>query len=103
MFLVLWEFEVKPGSERRFELVYGPSGEWAQLFRRDPHYLETRLFRDLSRPQIYLTLDTWQSKESYALFKSRNVEAYAALDRTCEDLTNSERLIASFQQPAEPH
>jgi hypothetical protein len=24
MFLVLWEFEVKPGNEERFEQVYGP-------------------------------------------------------------------------------
>jgi hypothetical protein len=24
MFLVLWEFEVKPGCEKRFERVYGP-------------------------------------------------------------------------------
>jgi len=32
MFLVLWEFEVKPGSEQRFERVYGPGGDWDSLF-----------------------------------------------------------------------
>src|SRR5882757_4144284 len=36
MFLVLWEFEVKPGCEKRFERVYGPGGDWDSLFRRDP-------------------------------------------------------------------
>ena len=35
MFVVLWEFEVKPGREERFERVYGADGEWAQLFRGD--------------------------------------------------------------------
>jgi hypothetical protein len=37
MFLVLWEYEVKPGSEKRFEKAYGPAGDWAQLFRTDSH------------------------------------------------------------------
>ena len=35
MFLVLWEFEVKPGCEERFERVYGAGGDWDSLFRRD--------------------------------------------------------------------
>jgi hypothetical protein len=32
MFLALWEYEVKPGCEERFENVYGPEGDWARLF-----------------------------------------------------------------------
>jgi len=99
MFLVLWEFDVKPGSELRFESVYGSNGDWAQLFRRDAHYQQTRLLRDLSRPQTYLALDTWESQESYALFKSQNREAYEALDKTCEALTDAERFLGSFEQP----
>jgi len=43
MFLALWEYEVKPGCEERFEKVYGPEGDWAQPFRRDPHTILTRL------------------------------------------------------------
>jgi hypothetical protein len=46
MFLALWEFEVKPGCEQRFQSVYGAEGEWARLFRTDPNFLETRLLRD---------------------------------------------------------
>ena len=30
MFLTLWEFEVKPGSEELFEKAYGAEGEWVQ-------------------------------------------------------------------------
>jgi len=37
MFLVLWEFEVKPECEERFERVYGTGGDWDSLFRRDSH------------------------------------------------------------------
>ncbi len=36
MFVILWEFEVKPGGEQSFESAYGPGGAWIQLFRRDP-------------------------------------------------------------------
>ena len=46
MFLVLWEFEVKPGCEERFERVYGPGGDWDSLFRRDASHVRTELFRD---------------------------------------------------------
>jgi len=38
MFVALWEYEVKPGSEERFENAYGPGGGWAKLFRSDPNY-----------------------------------------------------------------
>ena len=47
MFLALWEYEVKPGSEERFEKVYGPEGDWARLFQKDSHYHQTRLVRDV--------------------------------------------------------
>jgi hypothetical protein len=52
MFLVLWEFEVKPGCETRFERVYGPGGDWDSLFGRDPHHAESHLFRDTGKPRV---------------------------------------------------
>jgi len=57
MFVVLWEFEVKPEFERHFERVYGSDGTWAQLFRTDRNFQKTVLVQDLSRPHMYLTLD----------------------------------------------
>jgi hypothetical protein len=62
MFLALWEYEVKPGFEERFEKVYGPDGDWARLFRSDPHYHQTRLVRDSFRCGVYLTLDFWDTQ-----------------------------------------
>ena len=32
MFVILWEYEVKPGYAERFETVYGPQGDWVRLF-----------------------------------------------------------------------
>jgi hypothetical protein len=68
MFLVLWEFEVKPGSTIRFEKAYGPAGDWAQLFRAHSKYQRTCLLRDLSRENFYLTIDSWLSQSSYEPF-----------------------------------
>jgi hypothetical protein len=50
MFVILWEFEVKPGSEERFEKAYGPNGQWVRLFQGDPHFRGTQLRRDPTRP-----------------------------------------------------
>jgi heme-degrading monooxygenase HmoA len=96
MFVVLWEFEVKPGCEERFETVYGPSGDWARLFGRDPSYRETLLLRDPFRTRTYLTLDFWDSREAYEAFREANLSAYTTLDRACEALTSAERKIGSY-------
>jgi heme-degrading monooxygenase HmoA len=96
MFVILWEFEVKPGCEKRFENSYGPDGEWARFFRRDPHYRETRLLRDAVRSNRYLTLDAWDSREVYEKFQRENREEYQGLDASFESLTARETHVGSF-------
>ncbi len=98
MFLILWEFEVKPGEEIAFEKVHGPEGLWVQLFRGDPHYRETRLLKDPSRSRIYFTLDFWESENDYNRFKQNSKEAYATLDKATETLTTRERNLGCFLQ-----
>ena len=98
MFLVLWKYDVKPAFESRFERVYGPDGDWAQFFRRDPHYRETRLLRELFRPSVYVTLDFWDSREPYENFRQQNREAFLTLDRACEALTLRDKHLGSFDQ-----
>ena len=96
MFVALWEYEVKPGCEESFQSVYGPQGDWVRLFQADPHFYETRLLGDLSRPRFYFTLDYWDSEISFEQFKSANHAAYAAIDSATEPLTLSERHLTSF-------
>ncbi len=98
MFLVLWEFEVKPGSEIRFEKVYGPSGDWAQLFRADSNYQGTRLLRNTSRKTFYVTIDSWLASSAYENFLQSHREAYQLLDRLSEGLTLSERRIGAYEE-----
>jgi heme-degrading monooxygenase HmoA len=100
MFVALWEFEVKPGSEDRFQRVYGPKGQWVRLFRRDPHFRGTQLRRDPSRPLFYFTIDFWESKAAYNNFLTKNRVPYQAIDRAAEGLARHERHILSFKFPA---
>jgi heme-degrading monooxygenase HmoA len=97
MFVVLWEFEVKPGSEERFERVYGPGGDWDSLFHRDSHHAGTHLFRDIAKPRIYLTADYWLSRESYEAFLRTAAAEYKSLDSIAEELTTNERHIGSYE------
>jgi len=97
MFLALWEFEVKPEQEKRFETAYGPDGEWVQLFRSDPNYQGTRLLRDPSREGIYVTLDFWRSREAYQRFRQAAAERYAEIDAECEGPTSKETHLGSFE------
>ncbi|MGB7285121.1 MAG: hypothetical protein WBE13_22870 [Candidatus Acidiferrum sp.] len=101
MFLVLWEYDVKRGCEKQYERVYGPDGDWAQFFRRDPAYQRTLLLRDPFRSLSYLTCDFWKSREAYKAFQLANSDAYHALDKRCVELTLAEREIGSFERLAD--
>jgi heme-degrading monooxygenase HmoA len=97
MFLVLWEFEVKPGCEERFERVYGPGGDWDSLFHRDARHERTELFRDTTTPRVYLTADCWKSRDAYEEFLSTHEGEYQALNLSASELTANERHVGSYE------
>jgi heme-degrading monooxygenase HmoA len=95
LFVTLWEFEVKSGSEELFERTYGPDGQWAELFRRDAGYLGTRLLRDVGAARVYVTMDTWESREAYEEFREKLAAEYEELDRKCEEMTVREKSLGA--------
>ncbi len=97
MFVTLWEFEVKPGSEELFERTYGPEGEWAKLYRRDARYLGTRLLRDVAAERVYVTMDRWESRAAYEEFREKFAVEYEELDEECEGMTACERNLIDLQ------
>jgi heme-degrading monooxygenase HmoA len=98
MFVALWEFEVKPGCEKRFLKVYGPEGDWAKLFRKDANYQETQLLHDLNRPATYLTLDFWASRQAHETFMETHAAEYEELDAAGEELTLRESKVGWYEQ-----
>jgi quinol monooxygenase YgiN len=97
MFVALWEFEVKPGCQKRFQKVYSPGGDWATLFRNDANYQETRLLHDPAHPAIFRTLDFWTSRQAYESSIASHAAEYQRLDAVGEELTRRERKIGWFE------
>jgi heme-degrading monooxygenase HmoA len=97
MFVILWEFEVKPGNRVGFEKAYGSAGSWVQLFQRDPHFRGTQLLHDPSHEHRYFTLDFWDSVTAYRDFLTTKRQAYEELDSFLQGLALRERHVVSFE------
>jgi quinol monooxygenase YgiN len=96
MHTVIWRFTVKPARRADFERHYGADGTWAALFRQGVGYLGTDLLRDTARENVYVTIDRWTDSAALAAFKAAHADAYAALDRACEDLTETEEPLGTL-------
>jgi heme-degrading monooxygenase HmoA len=92
----VWEFQVRPGARTKFERIYGPQGEWVQLFKKGKGFLKTELFRDAEKLGRYLTVDYWISKDDYENFRLKFDRDYETLDKKCESLTAQETLVGTF-------
>ena len=96
MIQIIWEFRVKPDQRAEFEKHYRSDGSWAELFRRGGGYRGTRLLQDGQEAGRYLTIDAWDQVGSFDAFKKQFAAEYQALDKECEALTESERLVGVF-------
>lgn len=97
MFVVIWEFHVKPDHIAEFERHYGGTGTWARLFREDPAHKETTLLRDPKMAGRYLTTDSWQDEASCNAFHERSRDRYRELDAQFSTFTEKETLIGHFE------
>ncbi len=94
-FLIIWQFQVREGMEKRFEKIYGPHGDWVQFFVQANAYVTTEL---VHRPnsRSYLTLDFWASETAYDAFRKQHRTEYTTIDLKCEGMTENEREIGRF-------
>lgn len=95
MYIILWEFRVRPATRSRFIRAYGANGDWARLFRKAPGYFATLLLPDPANRLRFFTVDVWQSRRAFLNAKRRFAGEYHTLDATCEKLTASEHKIGS--------
>ncbi len=93
---IVWEFRVPPARRAPFEEAYGPDGPWAQLFRRAPGHIETRLMHDAEDAGRYLTVDRWESVAAFEAFKRDFAADYQALDQQLEGLALLEVRLGAF-------
>jgi heme-degrading monooxygenase HmoA len=97
MYVIIWEYLVKAERSSQFEKIYGTTGAWADLFRKQNGYLGTELLRDSQGHERYLTIDRWESLGDYESFLSRWKKEYEALDVLCAGLTENETMIGRWE------
>lgn len=97
MWRILWEFRVAPENHALFEQLYGPKGDWAQLFGRSAEFRGTTLLRDPAVSGRYVTIDTWSNAEGFNRFTEDFAAEYKALDLRYEELTEYEMKIGAFE------
>lgn len=103
MFVIVWEYQVRPEHAAEFERIYSPEGAWAELFRTAAGYCNTELLRGVNDPYHYITIDRWVSVQAYEAFLSESQERYVALDAQCEGLSEREILLGKWEsRSAEP-
>lgn len=101
MIEVFFRYRVHPQQVRAFEHAYGPAGPWVEMFRQHPGFSRTRLFRHRNDPQIYITIDVWDSKASYDQFRAMYADEYNRLDSQLAMLKLEEHLLGYYEGPDE--
>lgn len=95
-FITIWRYKIKPEKRSEFEKLYGQNGEWVKLFKKYPDYIKTELIKNLNNNH-YITLDYWNSKESYYKFKEAAKKEFIEIDSQGEELTIEEKHIGEFK------
>lgn len=93
MFVAVWKFRVREAAMAAFERHYGSEGTWVSLFRKAHGYLGTELYRSMAAAGEYVTIDRWVDEAAYRAFREEYADEYEAIDRECEELTESEEKI----------
>lgn len=89
----IWSYEVDPSQADRFVATYGSEGTWSQLFARAPGYLGTELYRDVTRPYRFVTVDRWADAAAWADFLMHEREVYDRLDRELRGIAHGGNLL----------
>jgi heme-degrading monooxygenase HmoA len=98
MFTIVWAYKVLPEKQTEFEKLYSSNGDWAELFKKSRGYLGTKLIRSDILFENYATIDTWETKEDYETFLTQWKDEYEKLDGQCQELTESESHLGSFEK-----
>ena len=97
MYAIIWEYQVRAAQLLEFEKMYESNCIWAELFRRASGYISTELMHNVKHPPRYITIDRWDSSESYEIFRSQFRKEYETLDAQCEGLTEQETLLGKWE------
>ncbi len=96
MYAIVWTYTTRPDQVEAFAEAYGPTGPWAQLFMGAEGYLGTELMRSEERPEEFITIDRWDSREAFVAFMAESGDDYQDLDEQFASLTLIETRLGAF-------
>ena len=96
MYAIVWTYTTRPGQADAFGEACGPAGPWAQLFMNAEGYLGTELMRSEERPEEFITIDRWDSREAFVAFMAESGDDYQDLDDQFAGLTLIETRLGAF-------
>jgi len=96
MIAIVWQFDVKPGSEDQFEAFYGVDGEWTAVNRHSRSYLGSSFLRDQNRTSRYLVIEYWSEMVVYEQHKAYRGNDREALDERRAALVTSVEPLGVF-------
>lgn len=97
MFVAIWKYEVKEDSIKKFDDLYGQEGKWVKLFKENAGYLMTEFIKNTNQPNVYFTIDKWESYTHYQNYLNKNEIAIDKIDAEGEELTKNETKIGWFE------
>lgn len=89
MIAVMWQFDVKQGREREFELLYGVEGDWTALNRRTRSYLGSSFLHDQNRPTRYVLIEYWSEMLVYEQHRESRLAAIESLEQRRAELVEA--------------
>ncbi len=96
MIAIMWQFDVKRGSEAEFEELYGVDGAWTTLNRPTRSYLGSSFLHDQNRASRYVVIEYWSEMVVYEQHRADRAERFAALEERSQALVNSEEPMGIF-------
>jgi heme-degrading monooxygenase HmoA len=96
MIAIVWQFDVRPGSEKEFERFYGADGAWTAVNRNSRSYLGTSFLRDQNLTSRYLVIEYWSEMVVYEHHKGYHSDDIANLDARRPALVSSAEPLGIF-------
>jgi quinol monooxygenase YgiN len=96
MIAIMWQFDVKKGSEAEFEKLHGIDGEWTAVNRHTRSYLGSSFLRDQNRTSRYVLTEYWSEMIVYERHKGTRSAAIASFEGRRASLVDSVEPLGIF-------
>ena len=96
MVAVVWQFDVRHGTEEDFERFYGADGDWTKLSRRSRSFLGSSFLRDIAVDGRYLLVEYWGEMVVYEKHLASYEADVKALEQQRERFVNRMETIGVF-------